>query len=110
MNNRLVHISASIRASLSTWLLTIAGERAGAANEFPTKVARNSRTSTSGSALERAEARPTFCSFRRKPQTPGPFLTLILTLCRRSPAADDGKRESSGLPNGARFVVRYSSQ
>ena len=67
-------------------------------------------SSTNDSALERGKASTALRSVRHLPQTVGPFLTLFLTLCCQGPGPNSGKRDGSVLPEGALFVVRYSSE
>ena len=111
MNNRLFHTIAASLASLSTQLLKVAGKRAGAANEFPTRVAHYGRTSTDSRNLEPERATKTLPSVRRWPQALGPFVMMILTLRRDSSVGTDyGKQENAPLPEGALFVVRYRSR
>jgi hypothetical protein len=110
MNNRVFRTIAASLASLSTQLLKVAGERAGAVNEFPIHASRDSRTSRDSRNLEPAKASTRLRSVRRWPQSLGPFMIMILTLRRQTPAAERGRLEKAALPEGALFVVRYGSR
>jgi hypothetical protein len=109
MNNREAHATAASLDPLLTLLLTIAGEKTMAAGECPMSVSRNGRPAN-GRTLDLGKASTMLRSVRRQPQTFGPFLSLILALCRRRRGAIAASGDCSVVPGGALFVVRYCSR
>jgi hypothetical protein len=97
-------------AWLSTQFLKIAGQKVRAANEFPMSAARDGQASPHHRTLEPGAASMALRSVRYWPQALGPFLMMILSLRRQSSGSEYGNGGSPVLPEGALFVVRYSSR
>lgn len=102
-------MSAANLGPVTTLLLAIVGERADA-NPSPSNVSCNARTFLDDTTVQRREINTKLPPVDRWPRSLGPFVMLVLTMRRRSPAADCDKRGDAALPRGAQFVVRCSSR